>query len=105
MVRMTLHMKVKSGLGPEFEHAWLRVAEQVSRVPGNLRQALSRDREEKNQYIITSDWQTEESFREFERSTRQDELTRGLREMRESGRMIVEDLLVQVEGVGRSAGS
>lgn len=100
MVRATLQIKVKPGREEEFEAAWRRIAEQVSGHPGNLRQALARDREDPSTFVISTDWVSRETFAEFEQSPEQDELTAPLRDLRESGRMTVHDLLVHVEGRG-----
>jgi heme-degrading monooxygenase HmoA len=96
MIRMTLHIRVKDGRAGEFERAWKHVAERVRSYPGNLGQALLRGTREQ-EFVITSDWTSEEAFHEFERSPAQDEFTAGLREMRESARMTTEQLLVHVE--------
>src|SRR5579864_3424385 len=100
MVRATLHMKVKEGRGPDFEHAWRAIAEQVRKVPGNVRQTLARDPEDADSFVVTSDWQSREVFGEFERSPEQDELTAPLRELRSSARMTVHDVLIDIDGEG-----
>jgi heme-degrading monooxygenase HmoA len=98
MVRATLYMKVKNGRGSDFEREWGAIADEVRKVPGNIRQALSRDPEDPDSFVVTSDWRTREEFGEFERSREQDELTAPLRELRESARMTVHELVVQIEG-------
>lgn len=98
MVRATLYMNVKDGRGGDFERAWRAIAEEVRRVPGNLRQALSRDPEDPDSFIVTSDWSNREVFGEFERSSEQDDLTAPLRELRASARMTVHDLVFDLEG-------
>lgn len=98
MVRATLYMKVKDGRGPEFEQAWRAIAEQVRTVPGNVRQALARDPEDPDSFVVTSDWSSRDAFTEFERSPEQDDLTAPLRDLRASARMTVHELVVNVEG-------
>jgi heme-degrading monooxygenase HmoA len=98
VVRATLNIKVKEGREAEFEAAWRRIAEQVKAFPGNLRQALARDTEDARSYVITTDWVSRDAFSKFEKSPEQDDLTAPMRELRESGRMVVHDLLVHVEG-------
>lgn len=100
LVRATLHIKVKTGRGEEFVQVWREIAEQVRRNPGNLRQALLDDPDDPDAFVVTSDWLSREAFTEFERSPEQDELTAPLRELRESGRMTVQDLLLEIEGGG-----
>jgi heme-degrading monooxygenase HmoA len=97
MVRATLHMKVKEGRGDDFERAWLAIAEEVRRAPGNVRQALSRDFEDRDSFIVTSDWSSREAFGQFERSPEQDELTAPLRELRASAHMTVHELVTHIE--------
>lgn len=99
-VRATLQMKVKDGRGEEFERAWRAIAEEVRRAPGNLRQTLSRDPQDPDSFVVTSDWSSRERFSEFERSPEQDDLTAPLRELRASATMTVHDLVVDMEGGG-----
>jgi heme-degrading monooxygenase HmoA len=98
MVRATLYMKVKDGRGNDFEREWLEIADEVRKVPGNIRQALARDPEDPDSFVVTSDWRTREEFGKFERSPEQDDLTAPIRELRESARMTVQDLIFQIEG-------
>jgi heme-degrading monooxygenase HmoA len=97
MVRATLYMKVKAGQEGAFEQAWLRIADEVRLAPGNLRQALLRDPEDPASFVVTSDWESRAAFTSFERSPEQDELTAPMRDMRESGRMTVHELLTHIE--------
>jgi len=100
MVRATLHMKVKDGRGPDFERAWQAIAEEVRKVPGNVRQTLARDPQDADSFVVTSDWESREVFSEFERSPEQDELTAPLRELRSSANMTVHDILIDIHGGG-----
>jgi heme-degrading monooxygenase HmoA len=101
MVRATLYVTVKSGRGDDFEQAWRAIAEEVRNAPGNLRQALSRDPDDASSFVVTSDWETREAFHDFERSPEQDDLTAPLRELRDSARMTVHELVTHVEGGDR----
>jgi quinol monooxygenase YgiN len=98
VVRATLHIKVKAGREDEFRAAWEKIAEEVRKDPGNLRQTLLRDPDDPSGFVVTSDWTSREAFTRFERSPEQDELTAPLRDLRESGRMTVQDLLLHIEG-------
>ena|SRR3989442_15028214 len=103
MVRATLYMTVKPGKEQDFERAWRAIAERVRTAPGNVRQALLRDADDPRSFVVSSDWESREAFSSFERSPEQDELTAPLRELRESGRMTVHDLVVHIEGEGADA--
>jgi quinol monooxygenase YgiN len=98
VVRATLHIKVKAGREDEFRAAWEKIAEEVRKDPGNLRQTLLRDPDDPSGFVVTSDWKSREAFTRFERSPEQDELTAPLRDLRESGRMTVQDMLLHIEG-------
>jgi len=98
MVRATLYMKVKDGRGSDFEREWRAIAEEVRKVPGNLRQTLTRDPDDPDSFVVTSDWSDRDAFSKFERSPEQDELTAPLRDLRASARMTVHELVIHVEG-------
>jgi heme-degrading monooxygenase HmoA len=100
MVRATLYMKVKDGRGSDFERAWRAIAEEVRKVPGNVRQTLERDPEDPDSFVVASDWSSRDEFGKFERSPEQDDLTAPLRELRASARMTVHDLVFDIEGGG-----
>ena len=97
MIRATLQMKVKAGSEADFERAWRKIAAEVQRVPGNLRQALLRDPQDGTRFVLTTDWENREAFGKFERSPEQDVLTAPLRELRESASMTVYDLVAHLE--------
>jgi heme-degrading monooxygenase HmoA len=98
MVRATVTMTVREGQQGAFEPAWRAVATEARRAPGHLRQALARDPDDPRVFVVTSDWETAEAFREFERSPQQDVLTAPLRELRESASMTVHELVAHLEG-------
>jgi heme-degrading monooxygenase HmoA len=100
VIRATLYITVKEGRGEEFTRAWREIAEEVRRQPGSLRQALLRDPDDPNAFVIASDWDRRERFHAFEQSPEQDELTAPLRDLRASARMTVQDVLEYVEGGG-----
>jgi heme-degrading monooxygenase HmoA len=98
MVRATLLLTVRAGREGEFERAWAAVAAEVRRAPGNLRQALLRRPGDPAAFVITSDWESADAFRAFERSPEQDVLTAPLRALRQSASMAVDELVVHLEG-------
>ena len=93
-----LFITVKEGREAEFEQAWRGISEQVRAWPGNVRQTLLRDPEDPRSFVVASDWESREAFRQFETSEEQDALTAPMRELRESGRMTVHEVVVDVEG-------
>jgi heme-degrading monooxygenase HmoA len=96
MLRAMLYMKVKPGQGEAFERAWQEVAAQVRNAPGNIRQALLRDLNDPTSFVVTTDWASREAFHHFEHSAEQHELTATLREIRESVRMSLYELVAHV---------
>lgn len=90
-------MKVKAGRGDDFERAWRQIAEEVKKAPGNIRQALTRDPDDPDSFVVTSDWESREAFGTFETSPEQDDLTAPLRELRESARMTVHELVTHID--------
>ena len=90
-------MKVKAGRGDEFERAWRTIADEVRKAPGNVRQALTRDPDDHDSFVVTSDWDSREAFHAFETSPEQDDLTAPLRDLRDSARMTVHELVTHIE--------
>ena len=83
-VRAVLTMAVPAESASEFEKEWQRVAGWVSRQPGCLRQTLSLRPGPEPTYVITSDWADADTYERFERGSRQDTETAGLRRLRTS---------------------
>jgi heme-degrading monooxygenase HmoA len=98
MVRATLYVTIKAGREDEFVQVWREISQKVRGASGNLRQALLRDPDDPRSFVVMSDWESREAFTRFERSPEQDELTAPVRDLRETGRMTVHDLLIDVEG-------
>jgi heme-degrading monooxygenase HmoA len=98
MVRATLYMKVKPGREAEFEPVWRAIAARVREAPGNVRQSLLRDPQDASSFVVMSDWESRDAFTSFERSPEQDVLTAPLRDLRESARMTVFELIAHLEG-------
>jgi heme-degrading monooxygenase HmoA len=97
MVRASLYMKVKPGQGDSFVSAWREIAAEVKKAPGNVRQALTRDPDDPDSFVVTSDWETREAFHKFETSPEQDDLTAPLRQLRDSARMTVHELVTHID--------
>lgn len=93
-------MKVKEGSEAEFERAWHAISERARLVAGNRRQTLMRDSTDPSAYVITTEWESADAYRSFEVSPEQDELTRPLRELRQSASQAVYQIVADVEGDG-----
>jgi 2-polyprenyl-6-methoxyphenol hydroxylase-like FAD-dependent oxidoreductase/heme-degrading monooxygenase HmoA len=83
-VRTIVRMRAREGCEAAFETAWRSAAEEISRIPGNLRQELSRDADDPRAFLITSDWTDQAALDVFGRSAARDRLTAALRDLRES---------------------
>jgi heme-degrading monooxygenase HmoA len=59
-----------------------------------------RDPEDPTTFVITTEWESGDAYRRFEVSPEQDELTAPLRELRESARQVVYDVVADVESNG-----
>lgn len=88
-VRAVLTMSVPAQSASEFEKEWVRVADWVQAQPGCLRQTLAVLGDTDPMYQITSDWTDASTYELFERSSRQDTQTAGLRRLRTDVRMQV----------------
>jgi heme-degrading monooxygenase HmoA len=97
MVRVVLEFTARPGLEKRFEEEWAAVAAEARLAPGNLRQTLARVERTTGNYMVVTDWESLEDFRAFERSPAQDRLTAGLRELRQSARMTVSEVLALVD--------
>ncbi|HEX5727882.1 FAD-dependent oxidoreductase [Microbacterium sp.] len=91
-----LRMRARQGLEAEFEMAWARAAAEISRVPGNVRQELSRDVDDSRTFVITSEWIDRAAVDAFGRSDQREALTAGLRDLREDAARSTYELLSTV---------
>lgn len=96
MIRAILHMKVRPGAEEEFVRAFSAIAETVRDHPGSVRQTLVRDPEDPRSFVVMTDWVSRDAFTGFEQSAAQDELTAPLRALRESSRMAVYDVVLDL---------
>jgi heme-degrading monooxygenase HmoA len=76
-------MRTREGCEVEFEEAWRRAADEISKVPGNLRQELLRDADDPRTFLITADWANRAAVDAFGRSSARETLTEALRDLRE----------------------
>ena len=67
-VRTIVRMRAREGCEAAFERAWRSAADEISRIPGNLRQELSRDADDPRAFLITSDWTDQAALDVFGRS-------------------------------------
>ena len=96
VIRTVLRMRARQGLEAEFQSAWARAAAEISRVPGNVRQELSRDLDDSRTFVITSEWIDRAAVDAFGRSDQREALTAGLRELREEAARSTYELLSTV---------
>ncbi|MEV0720391.1 FAD-dependent oxidoreductase [Asanoa sp. NPDC050611] len=99
-VRTILRMRAREGCADAFEAAWRVAADEISRVPGSLRQELIRDAEDPRTFLIISDWRDQEALDAFGPSAARENLTAALRDLRESGEKNTYALLQTVVGHG-----
>jgi 2-polyprenyl-6-methoxyphenol hydroxylase-like FAD-dependent oxidoreductase/heme-degrading monooxygenase HmoA len=95
-IRTVLRMRARQGMEVEFQNAWANAAAQISRVPGNVRQELSRDVEDSRTFVITSDWIDRDAVDAFGRSEQREALTAGLRHLRDEADRSTYELLSTV---------
>ena len=101
--RAVLRMRAREGGEQAFADAWRTAAEEVSRVPGNLRQELIRDADDPRTFLITSDWTDRAAVDEFGRSSARETLTEALRDLREDAARNTYEVLATVPGVQGTA--
>lgn len=103
-VRTILRMRAREGSEAEFETAWRAAANEISRVPGNVRQELSRDVEDPRIFLITSDWTDRAAVDAFGRSPAREALTSALRDLRDDAARSTYQLLGTAGGQGMNTG-
>lgn len=96
VIRTVLRMRAREGMEAQFQRAWASAAAQISRVPGNLRQELSRDVDDARTFVITSEWVDRDAVDAFGRSKQREALTEGLRDLREDAARSTYELLTTV---------
>ena len=68
MITVGMNYKVRSGKEGVFEKAFLEVLQVLKKGKGNKESFLYQEVKEKNSYLIISEWNYEEAFRNFIRS-------------------------------------
>lgn len=101
--RTILRMQVREGREAEFETAWRTAADEISRVPGNLRQELSRDLDDPRAFLIVSDWVDRAAADGFGRSAARESLTAALRDLRDDASSSAFQVLATVPAVNGPA--
>ena len=100
-VRTMLRMRAKDGCSEEaFERTLSRAMDEITRVPGNLRQDLVRDADDPRTFVIISDWADRAALDEFGRSGRRDRILSAARDMRESAERHTYEIVRHVEATG-----
>lgn len=84
MVRAVLSMVIREGCAQEFERLWREHAEQASKFPGCLGQALTCNPLHPESYIITGDWESADALHAFEGSMERRSLSQSVEPLRES---------------------
>ncbi len=99
-VRTILRMRAVEGSERAFERSLREAMDEISRVPGNLRQDLIRDADDSRTFLIISDWADRTTLEEFGRSRHRDRLMAAVREMRESAERHTYEVVQSVAGRG-----
>ena len=99
-VRTILRMRAVEGSERAFERSLREAMDEISRVPGNLRQDLIRDADDSRTFLIISDWADRTTLEEFGRSGHRDRLMAAVREMRESAERHTYEVVQSVAGRG-----
>ena len=99
-VRTILQMRAQEGSEQAFERALSQAMDEITRVPGNLRQDLVRDADDPRTFLIISDWADRTALDQFGRSGRRDQILSAVRDMRESAERHTYEIVRSIEGRG-----
>ncbi|QHC68498.1 FAD-dependent oxidoreductase [Rathayibacter sp. VKM Ac-2759] len=86
-------MRAREGRETEFQEAWARAAADISHVPGNVSQELTRDLDDPRTFVITSEWIDRAAVDAFGRSEQREGLTASLRDLRDDASRSTYELL------------
>ncbi|MFD8494674.1 antibiotic biosynthesis monooxygenase family protein [Amycolatopsis sp. NPDC059657] len=96
--RIQLTLTIHPGREDEFEKTWLEIGDAVTGHPANIGQWLARSSDEPGTFVVTSDWVSEEKFREFEHSPGHKTHREKLHPLRASGSMTTQHVLHHFAG-------
>ena len=99
-VRTILRMRAVEGSEHSFERGLREAMDEISRVPGNLRQDLIRDADDPRTFLIISDWADRAALDEFGRSRHRDRIMAAVRERRESAERHTYEVMQTIAGRG-----
>lgn len=94
-LRVQLTIQVHPDRCGDFIRLWMGHADYVYGLSDNHGQTLSQSRADPTNFVITSDWTDEASFRSFERSPQQRDYLGELWPMRVSGGMTLLDIIAR----------
>lgn len=97
-VRTFLHMRARPGREGDFEREWLKAADAIRRVRGNLRQDLLRSTTDPSEFTVVSEWTDRAALESFSTSRARDALTVALRDLRSGAERMTYDVLHTVPG-------
>ncbi|MFW3171689.1 FAD-dependent monooxygenase [Geodermatophilus sp. CPCC 206100] len=97
-VRTTLRLRAREGCEAALEAAWREATAEIRRVPGNLRQELSRDAHDPRTFLLTSDWTDQAAVDAFTCSDAHEALTAALGDLREEADRGTYEVLHTVHG-------
>jgi quinol monooxygenase YgiN len=93
-------MRAVEGSEHSFERGLREAMDEISRVPGNLRQELIRDADDPRTFLIISDWTDRAALDEFGRSRHRDRIMAAVREIRESAERHTYEVVQSIAGRG-----
>ena len=99
-VRTILRMRAMPGSERSFERGLREAMDEISRVPGNVRQDLIRDADDPRTFLIISDWTDRTALDEFGRSRHRDRIMAAVREIRESAERHTYEVVQSIAGRG-----
>ncbi|MFJ8107272.1 antibiotic biosynthesis monooxygenase family protein [Streptomyces sp. NPDC096132] len=91
--RVLLTVRVKPGMGADFEKVWAEGSAEVTAQPANLGHTLAHSAQEDDVYYVVSDWTDRDAFFTFESSPGHVRHREKLHPYRESGSLAMMQVL------------
>lgn len=81
-IRIVYRIGIKRGFEAKFEHTWLKARKLNETFQGHVKEELLRSLKNQNEYVILTEWETEQHFEHWLQSSVHNTIIESFKELR-----------------------